>query len=51
MSYKADKFGHEIHLYAATLDNPENYKPAFHVFMSEQLSWLHIADDLPRLTV
>ncbi|MDA0341524.1 MAG: GFA family protein [Proteobacteria bacterium] len=48
MSYEADKFGDEIHLYAATLDDPEAYSPAFHVFTSEQLSWLHLADGLPR---
>ena len=51
MSYEAQNFGHEIHLYAASLDNSENHKPTFHVFTSEQLFWLHIADDLPRLTV
>lgn len=48
MSYEADRFGDEIHLYAATLDNPEAYQPSFHVFTSEQLPWLHISDGLPR---
>lgn len=48
MSYEADRFGHEIHLYAATLDDPQAYEPKFHVFTSEQVPWLHLADDLPR---
>lgn len=48
MSYAADRFGDEIHLYAATLDDPTAYKPSFHVFTSEQLPWLHISDGLTR---
>ena len=48
MSYEADRFGEEIHLYAATLDDPGAYEPSFHVFTSEQLPWLHVADGLPR---
>lgn len=48
VSYEADRFGDEIHLYAATLDDPDAYEPSFHVFTSEQLPWLHISDGLPR---
>jgi hypothetical protein len=48
MSFESDHFPGEIHLYATTLDNPKDYKPTFHVFTSEQLPWLHLADGLPR---
>lgn len=48
MAYAADRFPGEIHLYATTLDNPEDYRPTFHVFTLEQVSWLHLADDLPK---
>ena len=48
MAYAADRFPDEIHLYAATLGKPETYQPRFHVFVSEQLPWLHLADALPK---
>ncbi len=32
----------------ATLDNPENFPPAFHFGVESQLPWLDINDDLPR---
>ncbi len=38
----------EIDLYAASLDNPENYKPQFHYHWDEKLSWLHMNDGLPK---
>ena len=33
----------------ATLDNPENFPPAFHFGVESQLPWLDINDDLPRI--
>ena len=32
----------------ASLDDPERIAPALHMWTSSQLSWLEIADDLPR---
>jgi len=48
MAYDADRFKHEIHFYAASLIEPENYEPEFHVHYGEQLSWLTVTDDLPK---
>ena len=48
MAYDADRFKHEIHFYAASLDDPENYAPEFHVHCEEQLTWVNVADDLPK---
>lgn len=48
MAYEADRFPDEVHLYATSLDDPAAYSPSFHVFTSEQMPWLHLADDLPR---
>ena len=48
MAFEADKFSHEIHFYAASLENPEDYTPQFHVFYREQLPWFEVKDDLPR---
>lgn len=40
--------GGEIHVYAAGLDDPEAFQPQVHFFYSERLSWLTVADDLPK---
>ena len=47
MAYDADRFKHEIHFYAASLDDSENYAPEFHVHCGEQLAWLNVIDDEP----
>jgi hypothetical protein len=48
IAFEHDKFPHEIHLYAASLENPENFQPDFHVYWSERLPWLHWSDGLPK---
>ena len=48
MGFQANHYEGEIHLYAASLDKPQNFKPEFHVHYAEKLDWLHMADDLPK---
>lgn len=48
MAFQADRYAGEIHLYAATLTAPEQFKPQFHVHYDSRLPWLHLADDLPK---
>ncbi len=48
MAFQAEHYAGEIHLYAATLENPEEFKPEFHVHTDRQLSWLELTDELPR---
>jgi hypothetical protein len=48
MSYENEKLPGEIHLYAASLDEPGRAAPARHVFVDEQLPWFEVHDDLPR---
>ncbi len=48
MAYEADRFPDEIHLYAASLDEPLNYAPQAHVHWAERLPWFDVRDDLPR---
>ncbi len=48
VSYEADRFPGEIHLYAAAMDKPGDWAPRGHVFAGEQLEWCEILDDLPR---
>ena len=48
MAYDSDRYPDEIHLYAATLENPENYRPQAHVHVAERLNWFDVNDELPR---
>ena len=48
VAYEADRYPHEIHLYAAALDDAADFAPQFHVHHAERLPWLLLADDLPR---
>jgi len=48
MAYRTAQDVTNIHLYTATLEDPESLPPAAHVFHAKRLSWLHIDDDLPR---
>jgi hypothetical protein len=48
MAFEHNKCPDEIHLYAASLEKPENFSPEFHTHCSEQLPWVELADILPR---
>lgn len=48
IAYDADAFPDEIHFYAASLEQPEDFSPSFHVHTAEQLPWIHLNDGLPR---
>ncbi|MDP6706551.1 MAG: GFA family protein [Alphaproteobacteria bacterium] len=48
LSYEATYCPDETHIYLATLDEPETFRPALHVFHGEAMPWLRLADDLPR---
>lgn len=37
-----------IYVTAGTLDDPESIAPQYHNWTSRQLSWVDLADDLPR---
>lgn len=38
----------ETHLYAATLDDPNQFTPEAHYHWAERVPWLTIRDDLPK---
>lgn len=48
MAYETDRRPDEIDLHAATLDDPEAYRPEAHVHVAERLSWFDLRDTLPR---
>lgn len=49
MAYAADRFPGETHFFAASMENPEEFDATYHVHAEERLSWVHLADDLPRV--
>jgi hypothetical protein len=48
LAYRGDRWPTEIHILAATLDDPSIAAPEAHMYTSEQLPWVHLADGLPR---
>jgi hypothetical protein len=48
MAYRSARFPDEIHLYASSLDDSSGFQPTGHVYWSERVAWVHLADDLPR---
>lgn len=48
MAYQADWCDHEIHFYAAALDDQAHYKPTAHFHSDEQVAWITLGDTLKR---
>lgn len=49
MGFQADHYVGEIHVYAATLDDPKDFEPKFHVYHGAKLPWLGLHDDLKKI--
>ncbi len=48
MSYDSDRWPGEVHLFVATMDDPNSFAPGRHVYAVEKLAWMHLADYLPQ---
>ncbi|MCH7888914.1 MAG: GFA family protein [Proteobacteria bacterium] len=48
LTFVAERYPGEVHVTVGSLDRPGEFPPASHVWASERISWLHLADDLPR---
>ena len=48
ISYEGERWPDEIHLFVCAFDDPSTFEPKAHVYVAEQLPWLHLTDDLPR---
>ena len=48
MGFEAEHYPGGMHLYAASLENPETFRPEFHVNWQSRLPWLQMLDDLPK---
>jgi len=50
ISYEGERWADEIHLFIGTLDDPAQLEPTAHVYTSEQLPWVQLADGLPKFS-
>lgn len=48
LAYEADRFPGEVHLFLGTVDEPNLFKPQFHVHCAERIPWFEVRDTLPR---
>lgn len=48
MGFEAAHYPDGMHLYAASLDDPQAFQPTFHVNYKSKLDWLTLDDDLPK---
>lgn len=48
IAYEAEKYSNEIHLYIGSLDDPNRFRPQFHVHCAERIPWFDIQDHTPR---
>lgn len=48
MAFESDRWAHEIHFYAASLDDPSAYRPTAHANYNEHLAWVEPGDGVRR---
>lgn len=48
VSYEDEKLAGNIYIYIGVMDDPDNFPMTSHSYVSEKLTWLNMADDLPH---
>jgi hypothetical protein len=48
LAYEGERWPDEVHILAATLDDPSAIKPQAHVYVGQKLPWVQLSDGLPR---
>jgi hypothetical protein len=48
LTYEGARWPDEIHVFVPAFDDPNGFSPRAHVYVAEQLSWLHLDDGLKR---
>ncbi|MEX0286297.1 MAG: GFA family protein [Paracoccaceae bacterium] len=48
LGFEADHYPGGMHLYAASMEHPEDFEPTFHVNYQSKLRWLQMNDDLMK---
>lgn len=49
MAFEGENWAHEIHFYAASLNDPSAFEPTLHVNWNEHLPWVKLDDGLKRM--
>lgn len=48
LHFQSSRWPEETHLYAASLDDPTQYRPTAHVNWAEHMAWADLHDGLPK---
>lgn len=48
LGFEANHYPGDMHLYAASMERPEDFAPTFHVNFKSKLPWLQIEDELKK---
>lgn len=48
LTFEAERYPDEVHLFVATMNDPDAFTPTAHVFAEEKLAWMHFNDGLPQ---
>ncbi|MBZ9676633.1 GFA family protein [Mesorhizobium sp. ES1-1] len=49
IAYVDERLEDDIYFMLGAMDAPTDFEPTLHAYVSEQLPYLHMSDDLPRL--
>jgi hypothetical protein len=47
LTYRSSEYADEIDVMTGSLDNPEAFPPSHHIWVSQKLRWVRLADGLP----
>jgi hypothetical protein len=48
LTFESTRWPDEVHLFVATMNDPDAFEPDRHVYMEDRIAWMHMADGLPR---
>ena len=48
LTFESVRWPEEVHILVGSFDRPQDFIPTGHVYVAEQLPWIHLADNLPR---
>jgi hypothetical protein len=48
LAYEGVRWPDEVHIFAATFDDPSMVNPQAHVYVGQKLPWVQLSDGLPR---
>lgn len=48
LTFESTRWPDDVHLMVGNFDSPESFTPQCHVFATERMPWLRLADGLPR---